>query len=147
MPGPSELEIRPYYEAADFAELPPPERLGAPRDGERDGGIMAVQTRSARQSCPGTTGVFMAKNTARLWYDRDAKAAARFYASTFPGRVVSAGRVAPGNYPNCQQGVVLMVGFTVPGIPCLGLNGGPRFKHSGAFSFGMVTNDQAERDR
>ena len=96
---------------------------------------------------PGTTGVSIAKNTGRPWYERDAKAAARFNASTFPGRVLGAVRVAPNDDLDRQQGAVLTAGFTVPGIPCLGLNGGPRFKHSEAFSFGIITNDQAERDR
>jgi predicted 3-demethylubiquinone-9 3-methyltransferase (glyoxalase superfamily) len=39
------------------------------------------------------------------------------------------------------------VDFTVAGIPCLGLNGRPHFKHSEAFSFQIATDNQAETDR
>jgi predicted 3-demethylubiquinone-9 3-methyltransferase (glyoxalase superfamily) len=88
-----------------------------------------------------------AKNTICLWYDRDAEEAARFYASAFPDSAVKAVHRAPGDYPSGKQGDVLTVEFTVLGIPCLGLNGGPGFKHSEAFSFQVATQDQAETDR
>lgn len=88
-----------------------------------------------------------ARNTICLWYDRDAEEAARFYASTFPDSTVGAVLRAPGDYPNGKRGDVLTVMFTVMGVPCLGLNGGPAFKHSEAFSFQIVTVDQAETDR
>lgn len=88
-----------------------------------------------------------AKNTICLWYDRDAEEAAQFYARTFPDSVVSEIFHAPGDYPSGKQGDVLTVSFTVLGIPCLGLNGGPEFKHSEAFSFQVATIDQAETDR
>lgn len=88
-----------------------------------------------------------AKNTVCLWFDRDAEDAARFYAATFPDSSVGAVYRAPGNFPSGQQGDVLTVAFTVMGIPCLGLNGGPAFKHSEAFSFQVATADQAETDR
>ena len=88
-----------------------------------------------------------AKNTVCLWYDRDAEAAARFYAATFPDSSVRAIHRAPGDYPSGKQGDVLTVEFTVLGIPCLGLNGGPQFKQSEAFSFQVATADQAETDR
>ena len=88
-----------------------------------------------------------AKNTICLWYDRDAEEAARFYARTFPDSSVGAVHRAPGYYPDGKQGDVLTVEFTVLGIPCLGLNGGPAFKHSEAFSFQVATVDQAETDR
>ena len=88
-----------------------------------------------------------AKNTICLWYDGDALDAARFYAETFPDSQVGRVTHAPGDYPNGQQGAVLMVEFSVMGIPCLGLNGGPTFKHSEAFSFVVSTDDQAETDR
>jgi predicted 3-demethylubiquinone-9 3-methyltransferase (glyoxalase superfamily) len=58
-----------------------------------------------------------AKNTICLWYDGGAEDAARFYAGTFPDS------------------------------SCLGLNGGPAFKHNEAFSFQVATADQAETDR
>ncbi len=89
----------------------------------------------------------MAKNVICLWYDGTAEEAARFYAQTFPNRSVTAVHHAPGDYPDGKQGQVLMVEFTVLGIPCLGLNGGPTFKHSEAFSFQVITEDQAETDR
>jgi len=89
----------------------------------------------------------MAKNTICIWYDKDAEAAARFYAETFPDSAVSAVHRAPGDYPGGKQGDVLTVEFTVAGIPCLGLNGGPSVKHSEAFSFQIATDDQPETDR
>ena len=89
----------------------------------------------------------MAKNTICLWYDKDAEAAARFYAATFPDSAVGAVNRAPSDYPSGKKGDVLTVDFTVAGIPCLGLNGGPHFKHSEAFSFQIATDDQAETDR
>jgi predicted 3-demethylubiquinone-9 3-methyltransferase (glyoxalase superfamily) len=88
-----------------------------------------------------------AKNTICVWYDKDAEAAARFYAETFPDSAVSAVHRAPGDYPSGKTGDVLTVEFTVAGIPCLGLNGGPMFKHSEAFSFQIATDDQEETDR
>ncbi len=88
-----------------------------------------------------------AKNTICLWYDGDAEDAARFYAKTFPDSSVGAGHPAPGDFPSGKKGDVLTVDFTVMGIPCLGLNGGPAFKHNEAFSFQVATADQAETDR
>ena len=89
----------------------------------------------------------MAKNTICLWYDRDAEEAARFYAATFSDSSVGAVHRAPGDYPSGKAGDVLTVEFTVVGIPCLGLNGGPAFQHNEAFSFQIATDDQAETDR
>ncbi len=89
----------------------------------------------------------MPKNTICLWYDGAAEEAAKFYAKTFPDSAVKAVHHAPGDYPNGQQGQVLTVEFTVLGIPCLGLNGGPTFKHSEAFSFQVITENQTETDQ
>ncbi len=91
--------------------------------------------------------VTSAKNTICLWYDGDAEDAARFYAKTFPDSSVGAVLSAPGDFPSGKKGDVLTVEFTVMGIPCLGLNGGPTFKHNEAFSFQVATADQAETDR
>ncbi len=88
-----------------------------------------------------------AKNTICIWYDKDAEAAARFYAATFPDSAVSAVHHAPADYPSGKAGDVLTVEFTVCGVPCLGLNGGPAFQHDEAFSFQIATDDQAETDR
>ena len=88
-----------------------------------------------------------AKNTICLWYNGDAEEAARFYAKTFPNSSVSAVHRAPGNYPAGKEGDVITVEFSVMGIPCLGLNGGPAFKHNESFSFQVATADQAETDR
>ena len=87
------------------------------------------------------------KNTICLWYEGNAEEAARFYAETFPDSAVGAVMRAPGDYPDGKQGDVLTIEFTVMGIPCVGLNGGPAFKHSEAFSFQVATEDQAETDR
>jgi 2-polyprenyl-6-hydroxyphenyl methylase/3-demethylubiquinone-9 3-methyltransferase len=87
------------------------------------------------------------KNTICLWYDGTALAAANFYADTFPDSAVGAIHRAPGDYPDGKQGDILTVEFSVAGIPCIGLNGGPHFKHSEAFSFQISTEDQAETDR
>lgn len=89
----------------------------------------------------------MQKNTICLWYDKEAEAAARFYASVFPDSAVTAVHHAPGDYPSGQAGDVLTVEFTVAGVACLGLNGGPAFRHSEAFSFQIATEDQEETDR
>ena len=89
----------------------------------------------------------IAKNTICLWYDRDAEAAARFYAGIFPDSSVEAVQRAPADYPSGRAGDVLVVQFTVAGIPCLGINGEPAFSQSEAFSFQIATDDQAETDR
>ena len=89
----------------------------------------------------------MSRNVICLWYDGNAEEAARFYAGTFPDSAVKAVHRAPGDYPAGKQGQVLTVEFTVMGVPCLGLNGGPAFRHSEAFSFQIITDDQAETDR
>ncbi len=82
-----------------------------------------------------------------LWYEGGAEEAARFYAATFPDSTVGQVHRAPGDYPHGQAGDALTVEFTVLGIACIGLNGGPMFKHSEAFSFQVHTADQAETDR
>ena len=89
----------------------------------------------------------MAKNVICVWYDNGAEEAANFYARTFPDSAVKAVHRAPGDYPSGKEGQVLTVEFTVVGVPCVGLNGGPAFKHSEAFSFQILTEDQAETDR
>ncbi len=89
----------------------------------------------------------IAKNTICIWFDTQAEEAARFYAATFPDSAVTAIHHAPGDYPSGKAGNVLTVEFTVAGIPCLGLNGGPYFKQTEAFSFQIATDDQTETDR
>ena len=86
------------------------------------------------------------KNTICLWFDVGAVDAAQFYAKTFADSQVGAIHRAPGDSPSGKRGDVLTVEFTVMGIPCLGLNGGPAFKHCEAFSFQVATDDQAETD-
>jgi predicted 3-demethylubiquinone-9 3-methyltransferase (glyoxalase superfamily) len=88
----------------------------------------------------------MHKNTICVWYDKDAREAAEFYASVFPDSAVTAVHRAPGDYPDGHEGDELTVEFTVCGIPCLGLNGGPAFKQTEAFSFQIMTEDQEETD-
>ena len=82
-----------------------------------------------------------------LWFQRDAEAAARFYAETFPNSAVGKIRKAPADNPSAKEGEPLTVDFTVMGIKCMGLNGGPHFQQSEAFSFCVITEDQEETDR
>lgn len=89
----------------------------------------------------------MAKNSVCIWYDSEAEQAANFYAKTFPDTRVLAVSRAPSDNPSTPAGAVLTVEFTLMGIACIGLNGGPAFKHSEAFSFQIATDDQAETDR
>lgn len=88
-----------------------------------------------------------AKNTICLWFDKDALDAARFYAETFPDSRVTAVREAPSDFPGGKKGEVLTVELTICGVPCIGLNGGPEFKHNEAFSFQIATDSQEETDR
>jgi predicted 3-demethylubiquinone-9 3-methyltransferase (glyoxalase superfamily) len=89
----------------------------------------------------------MYKNTIYLWYEHNAEEAARFYTGLFPDSHMGSIHRAPGDYPDGKAGDVLTVDFVVAGIPCMGLNGGPRFKHSEAFSFQIATETQEETDR
>jgi predicted 3-demethylubiquinone-9 3-methyltransferase (glyoxalase superfamily) len=89
----------------------------------------------------------MSKNTICLWYDKDAEEAAHFYAATFPDSAVTQIIHAPGDFPSGTQGQVLIVAFTVAGIPCIGMNGGPSRPHTEAFSFQISTDTQEETDR
>jgi len=88
-----------------------------------------------------------AKNTICLWFNKDALDAARFYTATFPDSEITGIHKSPGDYPNGQEGDILMVQFTVCGIPCLGLNGGPEVTPTEAFSFQIATDTQEETDR
>ncbi len=88
-----------------------------------------------------------AKNTICVWFDKDAEEAARFYAATFPNSEVTGVSRAPADFPGGKEGDLLTVEFTVCGIPCIGINGGPAFKHSEAFSFQIATDTQEETDR
>jgi predicted 3-demethylubiquinone-9 3-methyltransferase (glyoxalase superfamily) len=87
------------------------------------------------------------KNTICLWFDKDAEAAARFYSETFPDSKVTRIDKAPADFPSGKAGDVLVVHFTVCGVPCMGLNGGPDFKQTEAFSFQIATDNQEETDR
>ena len=89
----------------------------------------------------------ISQNSICLWYDKDAEEAAKFYAATFPDSSVGAVHKAPSEFPSGKAGDTITVEFTVCGVPCIGLNGGPAFKHSEAFSFQIATKDQAETDR
>jgi len=87
------------------------------------------------------------KNTICLWFNKDAEKAARFYAKTFPNSKVTATCKAPDNFPGGKKGQILTVEFTVCGIPCVAINGGPQFKQTEAFSFQIATDTQEETDR
>jgi predicted 3-demethylubiquinone-9 3-methyltransferase (glyoxalase superfamily) len=88
-----------------------------------------------------------AKNTICVWYDRHAEEAARFYASVFPDSHVGEIQRAPLDNPGNKAGDVIVVPFTVCGVACIGLNGGPIFPHTEAFSFQIATDTQEETDR
>jgi 2-polyprenyl-6-hydroxyphenyl methylase/3-demethylubiquinone-9 3-methyltransferase len=88
-----------------------------------------------------------AKNRVCIWYNGDAEAAARFYASVFPDTHLDSIQPAPADYPDGERGNVLVVEFTVMGIACIGLNGGDQFPQSEAFSFQVATDTQEETDR
>lgn len=89
----------------------------------------------------------MSKATLCLWFDGTAEEAAQFYARTFPDSSVGNVHRAPGDFPSGQQGDVLTVEFTVLGLNCVGLNGGPAFKPNEAFSLQVATESQDETDR
>jgi predicted 3-demethylubiquinone-9 3-methyltransferase (glyoxalase superfamily) len=89
----------------------------------------------------------MTTNTICIWFDNAAEEAANFYAATFPDSSVTAVHRAPADFPSGKKGDVLTVEFTVVGVPCVGLNGGPIFPHSEAFSFQVNTDTQEETDR
>src|SRR5688572_7856641 len=109
-------------------------------DRRRERGVRSIEH---RKRSPRMTP----KNTICLWFDKDAEEAARFYAATFPDSEVKAVHKAPSDFPGGKKGDLLTVDFTVLGIPCLGLNGGPAFPQTEAFSFQIATDDQEETDR
>lgn len=89
----------------------------------------------------------MTDATLCLWYNGDAEEAAAFYAATFPDSRVESVHKAPTDFPAGKAGDAITVQFTVLGLPCIGLNGGPAFRHSEAFSFQVATDTQEETDR
>ena len=109
----------------------------------RDEGVARARSYDWRRKKERTVN----KNTVCLWYNKDAEDAARFYARTFPDSAVGDVFKAPSDFPGGKKGDALTVEFTVCGVACIGLNGGPAFKHSEAFSFQIATDDQAETDR
>ena len=84
----------------------------------------------------------MTKATLCLWYNNDAEDAANFYAATFPDSTVGQIHLAPSDSPGGTAGGVMIVEFTVFGMKCIGLNGGPMFPHTEAFSFQIATDTQ-----
>jgi len=87
------------------------------------------------------------KNAVCLWFNGTAEEAATFYAATFPQTEVTRIIRKPGEDAGSESGKVLVVEFTCLGIPAIGLNGGPQYRHSEAFSFQVITEDQEETDR
>jgi len=109
--------------------------------------VAGGRTRTGRRNDKPRRHDVISKNTICLWYDGGAEEAANFYAATFPDSSVGPVHRAPSDYPSGKEGDVLTVEFTVAGIPCIGLNGGPELKHNESFSFQIATDDQAETDR
>src|SRR3981189_2847589 len=110
-------------------------------------GLSTASIETRRRLVSRGKGNAMAKKTICLWYDKDAEAAARFYAETFPNSAVGIAHRAPSDYPSGKEGDVLTVEFTVAGAPCIGLHGGPAFEHNEAFSFQIATHDHEESAR
>ena len=109
--------------------------------------VQRLHVPALKRTLPTQPNAMTPKNTICLWFDLDALGAAQFYAKTFPDSAVQQVFRAPTDFPGGKQGDVLTVQFTVAGVPCLGLNGGPAFAQSEAFSFQIATDDQAETDR
>src|SRR4051812_3497091 len=112
------------------------------RGGDEQSGEKSLRPFSPDEVRDAAMNTLRPKNTICLWYNKDALDAARFYAATFPDSKVTAVHNAPGDYPSGKEGDVLTVEFTVIGIPCMGLNGGPDFKQTEAFSFQIATDNQ-----
>lgn len=139
--GEGNLELRAVAEMEDFGSEMTPE-LRAQEERLRSEIAQQVVHHPDQQD-----STMSQKNKICIWYDKDAEEAARFYAKIFPNSKVGAVQRAPSDNPSSKEGDVLTVEFTVCGIPCVGLNGGPHFTLSEAFSFMITTGDQAETDR
>jgi predicted 3-demethylubiquinone-9 3-methyltransferase (glyoxalase superfamily) len=79
-------------------------------------------------------------------YDGAAEEAASFYCQTLPDSSIDAIRHAPADNPSTPQGTVLVVEFTLMGMACIAVNGGPSFRHTQACSIQISTETQAETD-
>jgi predicted 3-demethylubiquinone-9 3-methyltransferase (glyoxalase superfamily) len=69
------------------------------------------------------------------------------YATTFPDSSVEGIHRAPMDTPGNRAGDVMVVELTVCGVASIGLNGGPIFPHTEAFSLQIATDTQEETDR
>lgn len=84
--------------------------------------------------------------TPNLWFDGDALEAAEFYTSVLPDSEILEVTKAPGDNPSTAAGEVLMVTFRIAGQRVTGINGGPQFPFSEAFSFAIECETQQEAD-
>ena len=87
----------------------------------------------------------MKKITPFLWFDHQAEEAMNFYTAIFKnsrtGNVTRYGEGGPG-----EKGSVMSVTFELDGQDFMALNGGPHFTFSGATSFFVKCETQAEVD-
>ncbi len=82
-----------------------------------------------------------------LWFDGNAEEAADFYVSLLPDSRVDKVWRSPAETPSGPAGMVLLVDFTLGGVPYQGLNGGSDFKFNEAISIVIECDGQAEVDR
>lgn len=75
-----------------------------------------------------------------VWFDDDLEQAVNLYTSIFPDGKIHG--TTPG-----PDGGIMTADFEIAGQLVKGLNGGPQFPHTEAFSFFVTCEDQEEVDR
>ncbi len=72
----------------------------------------------------------IAKNTVCLGTMTMPKVQHDFMQKPFQTPQLARSILHPGDYPSGKEGDVITVEFTVMGVACIGLNGGPDFQHN-----------------